>query len=565
MDIVKKKIACHLTDPFPTAQLATLDLGNMDGHRDLLLAKGFIATRSIKQFLNDKHSVIIGSFGSGKSALFNLLKDQSEHLTTYKEDLIVSIDEQIEFDSLKSDSKNYFPELSEKLTYQLLWKFQVCRRVTEEVAKLDGFPRDSGERYLSGFLDRTGGVGGDKSILTRIKNLFEQVSFKIKATLSDMPIGVELGKEAAQAIGRIELNLDKVIDELVVSIESREIRRCIVIIDKLDKFVSGEAYNTQRLYLESLLQLEDDLYSVERIGFKIFLRLDLYERLDFSSLGPDKAEDNTLRLIWSKNEIRMFIARRLLIALEEAGVWTLRSVFDSSDWSDESLKWHEKVLMETQGGVMHGVAKLIRKFIKRKRTETTLMEKSDIKILNKLFETKLVHECERGRQVEINSLEFFDTHFLDGHKSCTPRYMLVFLKELIDEANNYYYNSPNRTVTPVMEDGDWVYNLFTQELVYSSYQKAKEKYIRHVSKVDGVWTSYLLELLSKKKGKKSFDYKWIVKNISFPKIDEGKAVEFLVFLQVIGFLEPIEYSRDIKKRRYELPILYKNGVGKANC
>ena len=42
------KVRCNLKDPFPTELLAALDLGNMDGHRDPLIARGFIETRSIK-------------------------------------------------------------------------------------------------------------------------------------------------------------------------------------------------------------------------------------------------------------------------------------------------------------------------------------------------------------------------------------------------------------------------------------------------------------------------------------------------------------------------------------
>ncbi len=125
------KINCKLKDTFPTDQISTLDLGNMDGHRDGLIEQGFVSTKSVETFLNDSHSIIIGSFGSGKSALFNLLKKKSEVLETYLEDLVVSIDEQIQFDVLKNDAKHYFPELSQTLTFQLIWKFQVCRRIAE--------------------------------------------------------------------------------------------------------------------------------------------------------------------------------------------------------------------------------------------------------------------------------------------------------------------------------------------------------------------------------------------------------------------------------------------------
>jgi hypothetical protein len=342
------KVECKLQEPFPIEFLSKIDLGNMDGHRDSLIEKGFISTRSVEKFLLDKHSIIIGPFGSGKSALYNLLRTNSDVLETFQDDLVVTIDEQIQFNEIKAASDTYFPNLSEKLTYQLLWKFQVCRRISEELHKLDGFPSTDDEQYISEFLARTGGNGGSLSITSRIKSLFEKVSLKISAKLSDIPVDVEISKEAEKAKNRIKLNLEEVIQKSCSIIQDRKIRRCIVAIDKLDKFVAGEEYETQRAYIESLLQLEDDMYGLEEIGFKIFLRSDLYERLDFSALGPDKADDNTLRLVWSREEIRKFIARRLFIALDDAGVWNIRDILDSSDMSEYHLKWYEKIILDDE-------------------------------------------------------------------------------------------------------------------------------------------------------------------------------------------------------------------------
>jgi hypothetical protein len=351
--------------------------------------------------------------------------------------------------------------------------------------------------------------------------------------------------------------LDKVIEKASNSINKREIRRATIIIDKLDKFVAGEEYEIQRAYIEALLELEDDLYSVKEIGFKIFLRSDLYDRLDFSSLGPDKAEDNTLRLVWNREEIRAFVARRMFIALEDEDIWQLRDIIESSDLSEYSLRWHEKILLEERkDGVKYKFSHYYNKFFGRKRIKRTLSEKLDLLIISKLFNSNLRHECSKGNDEDILNYDFFDTHFLDGNDSCTPRYMLVFLKELLSEASEFYFNSPNIHITPVLEEDDWVYNLFDANLVYKAYIQSKEKFIRHVSKVDDKWTSHIMELLEKKGGKKTFDYKWVKRNIKFTKNEGDQALVFLIYLQVIGFCKPIKYERDIKNRTFELPILY---------
>ena len=529
----------------------------MDGHRDTLIEKGFIVTKSIRTFLNDKHSIIVGSYGTGKSAIFQLMKLRSSRLDIYKNDLIVSIDEQIQFDQLKKDSSTYFPNLDPKLTFQLIWKFQVCRRISEELSKLPDFPNNKNEKYISEFIKRTGGIGGHVSILSRLKGLFGKISFKLKAKLSEIPVDVEVSNNANKILPQIELNLEQVIENISSIIDDRKFRQATIIIDKLDKFVSGEEYDTQRSYIESLLELEDDLFPIKSIGFKIFIRLDLYERLDFSSLGPDKVEDNTLKLEWSTKEIRSFVSKRLFIALNEKDVWNLKDVIESSNLSNHYLKWYEKALISgKKDGLLFKLANIYISSFGRSVAKNSLYEELDLKILEKLFCSPLPHENDNGKVKQITIKNFFDTHFLDGNDSCTPRYMLVFLKELVEETSHFYNRSPNMILPVIQSGGDSNYNLFPTRIIYKSYIVSKDKYIRHVSKVDDRWTAYILDFLAKKGKKTTFDYKWIKNNLSFDDDISNDAYNFLVFLKVIGFLKEKKYSIDLKKRQFELPILY---------
>ncbi|WP_300523449.1 hypothetical protein [Alcanivorax sp.] len=556
------KVACKLKDPFPVEELSRLDIGNFDGHRDAIVEKVFIPTRSIETFRLDKHSVIVGAFGTGKSAIFNLVSRKSQLFPAFKDDLIVTINEQIQFDQLKGESTSLFPSLSDKLTYQLIWKFQVFRRVSEEIAKLPGFPNSESEKYIGEFLTRTGGKGGYQSILSRLRSLFENVSVTIKTKLSQSPIDVKLGQEAGKAKKRVEINLDSLMEKFEKALAERNIRRATILVDKLDKFVAGEDYQTQKSYIESLLEVEDDLFHQEFLGFKIFIRSDLYDRLDFSSLGPDKAEDNTLRLKWSKEEIRSFVAKRLYIALHECGIWDFQDVFASSDLSDYSLKWHEKILLNKEKeGIRYHIARIYSKFFGRQRNTRPLYEKMDLIVVRKLFSNYLLHECEEGNRKSITPEDFLDTHFLDGNDSCTPRYMLVFLKEIIEEASHFYTRSPDIHVTPILSESEWVYQLFTPEISYKAYISSKEKYIRHVSKVDEKWADKIKIFLDRRGNKKNFDFKWIKSNLEFKKYDEEEAIMFMIYLKVIGFLKETKFETDIKKRQFEIPILYRKERG----
>jgi len=552
------KSKCSLKDPFPIEELSSLNLGSADGHRDNLVEESFVQTRSIKNFLTDQHSIIIGSFGAGKSALFRLLKSKSEHLECFLKDLIVPIEEQVQFSELKQLSAMIFSSLDEQMSYQLLWRFQICRRISEELAKESNFPETNDEKYISEFLSRSGGIGGYVSVVSQLKHLFQSVSIKLKARLSKAPIDIEVGKEATKSIKRIEINLDEVVDKISKVIHSRGYRRATVIIDKIDKFVSGEEYDTQRFFIESLLEVEDDLHSNKFISFKIFLRKDLYNRLNFESIGPDKAGDNTLKLNWGADEIRKFIALRLYHALSELKVWSIQDILGSTDLSDFSIKWYERILLaDKKGGTLYKIANFRKNFSKKKRRQLSLYEKLDRTIIDKLFEHQLTHTNKSGSEESIECHDFFDTHFLDGNESCTPRYVLIFLKKLVEEANDFYSNSPNLIITPVLRNQDWVWDLFTANLVYDAYKVSKEEYLSHASKIDDKWTKCMMEMITKVEGKFDYDYEWVKNNIEFNGDDESLC-SFIIFLQVIGFFEVKKHNRDIKKRKYTLPILYRD-------
>lgn len=437
-----------------------------------------------------------------------------------------------------------------------MWRFQICRRISEEIAQCNDFPRTDEEKYIAEFLHRSGGIGGYESIIGKLKNLFDTVSFKIKAKLSKAPVDVEFGKEANKSLKRVEVNLDMVLANLAKAIEGREFRRATVIVDKLDKFVSGEDYETQRMFLEALLEVEDDLHSLKPISFKVFLRKDLYKRLNLTSIGPDKAGDNTLKLRWGVDEIRRFIAARLYLALTQENIWNIDNILQSTDLSEFHLKWYERILIgRKKHGVLYAVANTFRKALGKKKPALSLFDKLDRVIINKLFENRLIHTNLEGEREEIDCHDFFDTHFLDGNNSCTPRYVLLFLKKLIENTNDYYSNSPNIIVTPVSNNGDWVWDLFNAEIVYDAYKQSKVEYLSHASKIDDRWTRPLMEMITKKGNRSNFDYKWISSNIQFE--DKDSAIDFVVFLQIIGVLEIREQSNDVKKRKYTLPVLYR--------
>ncbi|SFN92314.1 hypothetical protein SAMN05660284_02526 [Formivibrio citricus] len=545
-----------LKDPFPKENLHLIDLGHADGHRDKNTENTFITTKAINQFNLDRHSIIIGPYGTGKSTLFKLLKSNSKILGPYVDRLVVPVEEQIQFDELRNLSELYFSNISKRLLYQLVWKLHICKQICKKISTLEGFPRTNNEKYLNEFLSRVGVEDGDKSITKILKDLCTSISFKIKAKITSTPIEVEVGREGkGRSKPTMEINLENVFDNILRSLGDR-CNSALVIIDKLDKFVTNEDYQTQKEYIESLLEVEDDLQSSCSIGFKIFLRSDLYHRLNLSSLGPDKVSDNTLKLCWSSEEISSFIAKRLFVSLIDANIWKLEELAESTDLSDMHLRWHDKVCASrNKSGFVYRLALFWRRFFVKKRS-TSLFDKIDCAIFSILFDEKIVHACEGGGKESISIRDFIRTHFLDGHDACTPRHILIFLKKVICETIEYYRINPDLNAHTQPVSTGWGWGIFSKEIVYSAYCAAKKEYVENVVRMDEKWTRNFSELVDKLKGKSMLDYKWICQNISAPSLS-GDFVGFLSFLEVIGFLKVKENNVDIKKRKYVVPIIYK--------
>ena len=164
-----------LVDPFPTKKLRLLNFGSADGSRDELVESTFVLTSSVKKFLLNTHSIVIGPIGSGKSALFRLLKENSPMLNVYKDYIISPIEESVSFQSLNEMAEEYFPNQDESVVYKMLWKFQICLKICESLTSLNKFPNNESEKRLMQFLDVVDSGGKYKSVADKLKSLFESL------------------------------------------------------------------------------------------------------------------------------------------------------------------------------------------------------------------------------------------------------------------------------------------------------------------------------------------------------------------------------------------------------
>lgn len=146
------KVKASLPDPFPVERLRELDFGSNDGHRDDLAEDAFITTAAVRKFRLNRHSLVIGAIGTGKSTLFRLLKNRSSSLESYKNDLIIPLEEALSFTELGDFTKEHYKGKDERTLYQLLWKFNILYKTATAISQMDGFPGNEFEKKLTNSL-----------------------------------------------------------------------------------------------------------------------------------------------------------------------------------------------------------------------------------------------------------------------------------------------------------------------------------------------------------------------------------------------------------------------------
>lgn len=542
-----------LKEPFPTKELALLDFGAADGRKDTSLEEAFVITTSINLFLQDRHSIIIGPMGSGKSALFELLKNKSQKLPNYQNRLIIPIEEAISFQLLRNFIKEEFSGYDKKLIYKLIWKFQILNRTCEELSKISGFPNSSYEKEINEFLGQVKSKEFDESVIGKIKGLLKNAALTIKTKISKSPISIEAEIKGNILPNKTELNLDRIYKCVDESIIDRELPSVLVIIDRIDTFVAGEEYEVQREFIEALIEVDDDIdVSYPKIGRKIFLRSDLFARLNYEALGYDKVNDNTLRIEWSDFELTYFLANRILLAFKKRNLITEADVLLSTDLNG----YHLSGLHHLR--VIPFIPLIIKKrwfnfSIINQERDASLLERINKSVITKVFPRTLIHRDLSLEEREIDTFEFLLTHFKDGHGKVMPRNLLSFMKQVIITAATYYDENPDQEVHVKNISGDWEWELFKKRCVYKAYCSAKKEYVRNISKVSNEWTKYFSSFISKRGNKKTIDYNWMKSIID---LEEDKVIAFIAYLYHIGFLYIYEHHPDPKRRKYRIPIIY---------
>lgn len=566
-------------EPFQTSKLAGFQFGDPDAKVDDLLLICPQTIRGVKEFLGGSKNIVLGERGAGKSALFRLVtegkyKFASDQTEKSRKQLIVAIDEDLDYITILNVVEGRFVDKAKRPhgKYLFLWEIYVLSRVIERLSDEFGF--DEEIQTLQDDFSEILGIPKEKKF--RLVDLL--TSYKVttgvkvdQAGAVSPTLSVEPAKDAHA--GHVEVT-----DHQITLFRNRvrkaiRARRAVVyvLIDKIDDFLVDLAYQEQKKSVQALLECTQ-LLRFPELKLKIFLRIDLFKRLDFEKGGYDKISPQVVRLEWTSDDIYAFVARRLLYNYERHQVRT-PSWGISTEMLELDPSFGEKArelianrptnltsLLKMVGGVFMLVSQAKWSQFRRKshsERKTNSIDAVFSRVVNFVFPTKVLHLTANCKQEEIFFKTFLAEHFKLGGQCPNPRLVLLFLNYTLEEAVAYYERNPDPACRFLKPNEMGEYELILKEHILRGFRKLQLTARETVTQLSLQWRAPVARLLA---------------GVGSPKDSTGLTVEklmqltgwnddaeafhpFVAFYSHVGLLVPENEEAQFESRLFSLPLV----------
>jgi hypothetical protein len=568
-------------EPFQTSKLFEFQFGDPDAKVDDLLLTCPQTIRGVKEFLGGAKNIVLGERGAGKSALFRLVSEGKYKFSTEHTDkdkprkqLIVSIDEDLDYITISNVIESRFVDKAKRPhgKYLFLWEIYVLSRVIERLA--DEF----------GYSEEIQALHDDFSEILGIpkKNKFRLVDFlttykvstgvKIDHAGSISPtLSVEPAKDAHS-------NGLEVTDHQITLFRSR-VRKAIrakravvyVLVDKIDDFLVDLAYQEQKKSVQALLECTQ-LFRLPELKLKIFLRIDLFKRLDFEKGGYDKISPQVVRLEWTSDDIYAFVARRLLFNYERLQVKTPRwGISPEMLDLDPSFEEQARDLVANRPTNIAGLMKMIggafvlisqvkwSQFRRKSHSErkTNSLDAIFSKVVNFVFPSRVLHLTSNCKQEEILFKSFLAEHFKLGGDCPNPRLVLLFLNNTLDEAVAYYERNPDPACKFLKANEMDEYELILKEHISRGYRKLQVTARETVNQLSLQWRPQISRLFAGVGVPKECTGLTIdrLKTLTSWDDDAESFQRFVAFYTHLGLLVPENEEALFENRVFSLPLV----------
>lgn len=310
--------------------LTKIDLGKDEAEQDQRLADYFLKTQTYKNALTGNKTIIIGRKGSGKSAIFTLLKNE---LTDPNTILIPITPDQYSWSALKDyRDKGILPIQANTNA----WKLTLLASIIWKLNEMEKIPNKSKLTKYYQYLKDSFIPGKDNWFY----NLIEKAKNFLRGIKTEW-ISLDWGQPGTVAT---PLNINEEIKSLLLKEWPAGI--CArIIIDRLDDSWDGSE-DAQNIII-GLLKAANEINSTfnGNIIVTIFIRSDIYDNLYFAD--QDKLRQYEEVLSWNSEELKSVICERVRVSLDLpekncSKIWS--TLFSSSPYRSRSTS--EKYIID---------------------------------------------------------------------------------------------------------------------------------------------------------------------------------------------------------------------------
>ncbi|MFN3195269.1 MAG: P-loop ATPase, Sll1717 family [Chlorobiota bacterium] len=544
--------------------LQEFSFGDIEAKDDDLLIDSVCRTSAILEFLVGKKNIVLGEKGTGKTAIFRLLREGKLYFKNKNcfKNILIPVDDNFQYKNIKGKILKLIETDNEDVgfKYQVVWELFLFYKIIQELDKLN----ISLTRELTEAKELFDTVLSKSSLDRFLKN---KSTFTVKLYNSDMYVMPEASYTTepvklndnieGKSVKKLEIDLDKYKRAANDFIKENNYN-IIVLIDRLDEFVSKSSIPIQLELLQSLISVEREYGSYDNIDIKLFLRNDLFEQLSFENIGGfDKVISKKVDLKWSEDNIREFIAKRILSNYKK--VFKL----DNLGVTVDSHNLKIDTTLDNQSNKKPNIfGKLYRNFIAKFKPElyeqkfpreVSLDDDINKQLIQTLLPKHVCYKNEEGQIETISVFDFFAENFNLGTGNSIPRLILLFLERLISVTSEYYLK--NSDLLPIKLTDQNNFELIKEGFFEEAYSLFKDDIYLNISKLNPEFEKSILTFKERIGNKYSFRAKELKNIVNIT--DDEELYNFCSYMVHIGFFKRTNTLATIDRMKFELPPMFR--------
>lgn len=291
--------------------LQKLDLGNSVAEYDAALERYFVETGTFRALIKDEGDIIAGDKGTGKTALFQILKRRYASIAELADVELV--------EAFNPSGNPVFQRLTEtepleEGQYITIWKAYIIALVGNWLLELYEEEQTEAMGELDALLRRVGLRSADDTpttVFSQLVNLFRRITNPkaVRATMTITPEGIpiiapriELGEEREEQEELVRHDdalglLNRVLDDADLTVW--------LAFDRLDEAFQGYP-GAEVPALRALFRTYLDLNAFPRVRLKLFVRKDLFGRIiagGFVNLTHVNARARRIEIVWDQEDL----------------------------------------------------------------------------------------------------------------------------------------------------------------------------------------------------------------------------------------------------------------------